>query len=116
MLGEIRELQCKSAKEVEEARVRLLGRKGVITALFEEFRTVAPEVKRELGRPLNELKQAAQARIEELKAGLGAGDLFFFFFASLSCKDIIWHRVTSHVMSMSYDTALQTQINKSSKQ
>ena len=71
MLGEIRELQCKSAKEVEEARVRLLGRKGVITALFEEFRSVAPEVKRELGRPLNELKQAAQARIEELKAGLG---------------------------------------------
>ena len=40
-------LKCKTGKEVEEARVRFLGKKGEITKLFEEFRTVAPEMKKE---------------------------------------------------------------------
>ncbi|MCQ2171059.1 MAG: phenylalanine--tRNA ligase subunit alpha [Bacteroidales bacterium] len=71
LLAEIQALECKTAKEVEEARIRFLGKKGSITALFEEFRTVDKEVKRELGRPLNELKQAATARIEELKEKIG---------------------------------------------
>ena len=68
ILAEVSALQCKTQKEVEEARVRLLGKKGTITALFEEFRTVDKDQKKEFGRPLNELKQAAQAKIDELKA------------------------------------------------
>ena len=67
LLAEVGALQCKTQKEVEEARVRLLGKKGSITALFEEFRTVDKDQKKEFGRPLNELKQAAQAKIDELK-------------------------------------------------
>ena len=54
LLSGLGELRCKTEKEVEEARVRLLGKKGEITRLFEEFRTVAPEMKREFGRSLNE--------------------------------------------------------------
>ena len=69
ILAEVGALACKTQKEVEEARVRLLGKKGSITALFDEFRNVDKDQKKELGRPLNELKQAAIARIEELKAG-----------------------------------------------
>ena len=72
VLGELNALKCKTEKEVEEARVRFLGKKGVITALFEEFRAVDGEQKRAFGRPLNELKQAALARIEELRAGAQA--------------------------------------------
>ena len=68
ILAEVGALACKTQKEVEEARVRLLGKKGSITALFDEFRNVDKDQKKELGRPLNELKQAAIARIEELKA------------------------------------------------
>ena len=68
LLAEVGELNCKTQKEVEDARIRLLGKKGEITALFDEFRTVDKEVKRELGKPLNELKQAAMAKIEELKS------------------------------------------------
>ena len=77
ILAEIGSLDCKSQKEVEEARVRLLGKKGSITALFDEFRTVDKELKKEFGRPLNELKQAAQNKIDELKANAvdeGASD------------------------------------------
>ncbi|MBR4755916.1 MAG: phenylalanine--tRNA ligase subunit alpha, partial [Bacteroidales bacterium] len=67
LLEQVRGLKASTAKEVEEARVRLLGKKGEITRLFEEFRTCPPELKREFGKKINELKQAATAKIEELK-------------------------------------------------
>ena len=67
IMAEINELKCKKEQEIEEARVRLLGKKGEITRLFEEFRTVAPELKKEFGQKLNILKNAAAAKIEELK-------------------------------------------------
>lgn len=67
ILAELGQLECKTQKDVEEARVRFLGKKGSITALFEEFREVDRDQKKEFGRPLNELKQAAQAKIDELK-------------------------------------------------
>ena len=67
ILGELNNLKASTQKEVEEARIRFLGKKGEITALMEEFRTVAPELKREYGQKLNELKKAAAAKIEELK-------------------------------------------------
>ena len=70
ILEDLNALKCKTAKDVEEARVRYLGKRGEITALFEEFRSVDGTVKRELGRPLNELKQKAIAKIEELKEAL----------------------------------------------
>ena len=65
---ELDELKASSAKEVEEARIRFLGKKGEITALMDQFRSVAPELKREYGQRLNELKKTAAARIEELKS------------------------------------------------
>ena len=71
VLAELKGLQCKTQKEVEEARVRFLGRKGEITALFEEFRTVDKEMKREFGRTLNELKNAAQETIDRLRDSIG---------------------------------------------
>lgn len=73
ILAEIEDLKCKSEKEIEEARVRLLGKKGSITALFEEFRTVPSEMKREFGQKLNQLKNAAAAKIEELKSSANDG-------------------------------------------
>ncbi len=71
VIAELKELQCKTQKEVEEARVRFLGKKGEITALFEEFRTVDKEMKREFGRTLNELKNAALETIERLRESVG---------------------------------------------
>ena len=59
-MAEIEGLSCKTEQEIEEARVRLLGKKGSVTALFEEFRTVAPELKREFGQKLNVLKRYRQ--------------------------------------------------------
>ena len=67
LMAEVAALKAATPQEAEEARIRLLGKKGSITALFEEFRSVAPELKREYGAKINELKNAAQAKIEELK-------------------------------------------------
>lgn len=67
LMAEIEKLQATAEQEIEQARVHLLGKKGEITKLFEEFRTVAPEMKREFGQKLNVLKNAATAKIEELK-------------------------------------------------
>ena len=67
LMAEIEALSCSTEQEIEDARVRLLGKKGEVTKLFEEFRTVAPEQKREFGQKLNILKNAAAAKIEALK-------------------------------------------------
>lgn len=55
------------AAEVEQFRVRFLGRKGVMNALFEQFKTLPGDQKKEMGIALNQLKNAAMARIEEWK-------------------------------------------------
>jgi phenylalanyl-tRNA synthetase alpha chain len=52
---------------VEEARVRFLGKKGEVTRLFEEFRAMDKENKKLFGKSLNDLKNAVQGKIEELK-------------------------------------------------
>jgi phenylalanyl-tRNA synthetase alpha chain len=44
-----------------------------VTELFEEFKAVAPEQKRELGQKLNQLKIKAQEKIDALKSAAGAG-------------------------------------------
>ena len=65
------ELKCKTQKEVEEARIRFLGKKGEVTRLFDEFRELDKEFKKEFGKALNELKQSATAKIEQLKDSVG---------------------------------------------
>lgn len=45
----------------------MLGKKGLVTLLFDEFKNVSTEQKRELGQVLNVLKSSAQNKINELK-------------------------------------------------
>ena len=55
------------AAEVEKFRVRFLGRKGVMNELFEQFKALPNDQKKEMGIALNELKNAALAKVEEFK-------------------------------------------------
>jgi len=70
LLNEIAQLQANTPQEIEDIRVRLIGKKGSVTELFDEFRNVAPEQKREFGQKLNALKNAAQAKLDELREKL----------------------------------------------
>ncbi len=70
LLERVEAFAPKTAAEIEEFRIRILGKKGELTALMEEFKSVAPELKRELGQKLNHLKNAALERINALKSEL----------------------------------------------
>ena len=71
LLTRIEEFKPATAAEVEAFRIKLLGKRGEIGALMEEFKSVAPELKRELGQKLNHLKTTAAARIEALRQAIG---------------------------------------------
>ncbi len=65
--AELEALKSCTEKEVEGARIHFLGKKGEITKLFEEFRTVSPEMKKEFGQKLNILKKNAAEKIAQLR-------------------------------------------------
>lgn len=67
LLKQVQQMQAQNAEELEALRIKYLSKKGEITSLFGEFRNVAPEDKREIGQYLNELKNVAQAKIDELR-------------------------------------------------
>ncbi|MBQ5401884.1 MAG: phenylalanine--tRNA ligase subunit alpha, partial [Bacteroidales bacterium] len=70
----LKELSAKTEQEIEDLRVKLLGKKGEITKLFEEFRTVPAEQKRLFGQRLNVLKNEAQQRLAALREALEGSD------------------------------------------
>lgn len=72
LLAEVEEFAAQSEEQVEEYRIKWLSKKGQITALFDDFKTVPNDLKREVGQKLNELKNKAQEKINDLKDKYGA--------------------------------------------
>lgn len=68
--AEIAQLTASNAADVEALRIKYLSKKGEVSLLFNDFRALAPEEKRALGAPLNELKDFATNKITELKESL----------------------------------------------
>ena len=64
---EISALTAANAEEVEVIRIKYLSKKGLIPALFNDFRNVAPEEKRAIGAAINDLKDFATERINSLR-------------------------------------------------
>lgn len=69
--SEISKLTASTAEEVEQLRIKYLSKKGLVSVLFNDFRTVPAEQKREIGQHLNELKTLATDKINSLKDELG---------------------------------------------
>lgn len=67
LLADLDELKARHASDVEELRIRFLGKKGSVTQLFEDFKEVLPEQKREFGQLLNSLKSRVTEKINALK-------------------------------------------------
>ena len=70
LLEEVKNMNAQNADEVEALRLKYLSKKGEITALMADFRSVPAEQKKEVGMKINELKQTAQERINALKEQL----------------------------------------------
>ena len=67
LMGQVQTLSASNAEELEALRIKYLSKKGEITALFNEFRLVPNDQKRELGQLLNQLRQETENRINELR-------------------------------------------------
>lgn len=62
---EIHQLQPVTAEELESFRLKYLSRKGIIPQLFDDLKDLPVDKKKETGKPLNELKQLAEAKMKE---------------------------------------------------
>lgn len=67
LLKEVEAFTAQTKEQVEEYRIKWLGKKGEVTALFDDFKSVPNELKKEVGQQLNFLKSKAQDKINELK-------------------------------------------------
>jgi phenylalanyl-tRNA synthetase alpha chain len=67
LLAEVEAFKAENLQQVEEFRIKMLGKKGSITLLFAEFKNVPVEQKKEIGQKINVLKDAVQDKINELK-------------------------------------------------
>ena len=73
LTAELQALTAHSEQEVEDLRIKYISKKGLVSQLFDEFKTVPNEEKRQVGQLLNTLKTLATDKINELRASLSAG-------------------------------------------
>src|SRR5690349_2489698 len=66
---------CSSIEDLEQIRVRLLGKKGSVTELLKSLGAMDPETRRTAGAKINEAKQTLTAALEERRAALEAAKL-----------------------------------------
>jgi phenylalanyl-tRNA synthetase alpha chain len=57
----------KSEKEVEDFRLKFLGKKGKMNELFDAFKAIPNDSKKEFGLAINTLKQSAQKKVDAFK-------------------------------------------------
>lgn len=67
LLEDIRNYNIESEQELESFRIEFLGTKSLIKALFGEIKNVADDKKKEFGQYLNEIKNIAELKFNELK-------------------------------------------------
>lgn len=65
LLQQISTFVISSKEELENYRLRFVSKKGSIGELFEELKQLSKEEKQKVGKNLNELKQAAEAKFTE---------------------------------------------------
>lgn len=59
-----------SKKEIEQFRVDYLGKKGVLNDFFAHFKSVPNEEKKAFGQIINELKNKAELKVQELRSAI----------------------------------------------
>ncbi len=65
--AEINDFVAETQENLEQFRIKYLGKKGVLQDLFTDFKTLAPELRKEMGVMLNDLKNNAQQKFDTFK-------------------------------------------------
>ena len=66
-LEEVESFTSQKTEDVEQFRIKYLGKKGILNDLFQKFKEVPNENKKEFGQLINNLKQSVAQKINTLK-------------------------------------------------
>ncbi|TPV35067.1 phenylalanine--tRNA ligase subunit alpha [Paucihalobacter ruber] len=69
-IEKVAQFQSTSAQEIEAFRIEYLGKKGLLNQFFAAFKSVPNEQKKDFGLAVNALKNAAEEKVNALKAVL----------------------------------------------
>lgn len=70
-LEEVESFTSQKTEDVEQFRIKYLGKKGILNDLFQKFKEVPNENKKEFGQLINNLKQSVAQKISTLKENVG---------------------------------------------
>ena len=70
--SEIEKFSAATLDEIEQFRIKYLSKKGLVTSLFDDFKNVPAEQRKEAGKLLNDLKNKVQEKIDLLKEKIGS--------------------------------------------
>jgi phenylalanyl-tRNA synthetase alpha chain len=69
-IAEVEAFKTTSKEEVENFRIKYLGKKGLLNDFFSEFKNVPNEQKKEFGQLVNKLKNITEEKVNSLKDSL----------------------------------------------
>lgn len=69
-IAEVEKFTAKAKEDIENFRIKYLGKKGLLNEFFAEFKNVPNEQKKEFGQTINQLKNVAQEKVNALKEAL----------------------------------------------
>lgn len=69
-LKEVENFSADSVEQLESFRIKFLSKKGLIPALFTDFKNVAADERKEIGQHINSLKQTIQQKIVSIKESI----------------------------------------------
>ena len=67
LIGDVKAFNASTKDEVEQFRIQYLGSKGILKDLFNDFKNVENDLKKDIGQALNQLRSAATEKVNELK-------------------------------------------------
>jgi len=70
LISDVKAFKTTSKEEVEAFRIKYLGSKGMLKELFNEFKQVDASLKKDIGQALNNLRNSATDKVNELKEEL----------------------------------------------
>ena len=73
LIQEIEQFSSADPQEIEQFRIRFLGKKGVVRDLSNTLKSLSVEEKKMFGKALNDLKTKAQQKLDSLKPATAAG-------------------------------------------
>lgn len=70
LISDVKVFKATSKEEIETFRIKYLGSKGMLKELFNDFKQVDASLKKDIGQALNNLRNTATEKVNELKDNL----------------------------------------------